>query len=209
MKSLLRKYVPALLLVALMGSSAWAQGRVATVDLRKVFENYWKTKQATAALKERQAEMDKDKRDMLDERKKTVDEYQTLLTEANNQNLSLDERERRKKSAEDKLRQVKEQEDNITQYDRVSRSRMEELQKRRRDTLVDEIRTTVSGKAKSAGYTLVVDASAETANGTPMVLFSSPDIDITDAVLSQLNAGAPLEAPKAEEKKAEPKGGKK
>jgi hypothetical protein len=46
MKSLLRKIVPVLLLTSLMSASVWGQGRIATVDLRKLFDNYWKTKQA-------------------------------------------------------------------------------------------------------------------------------------------------------------------
>ena len=40
MKRLLRTIVPALLLVALMSAPAWGQGRIATVNLRKVFDNY-------------------------------------------------------------------------------------------------------------------------------------------------------------------------
>ena len=106
--------VPGLLLVSLLSGSAWAQGRIATVDLRKVFENYWKTKQADAALKDRAADMEKDHKTMIDDWKKAKDEYQTLLAEANNQTLSLEEREKRKKSAEDKLKQIKDAEDTIT-----------------------------------------------------------------------------------------------
>src|SRR5271157_3346688 len=99
MKSLFGRIVPALLLTLMMSSSGWAQGRIATVDLRKVFDNYWKTKQADAALKDRAADLEKDHKSMLDEWKKAKDEYQGMLTEANNQTLSLEERERRKKSA--------------------------------------------------------------------------------------------------------------
>ena len=51
MHKLLRKLLPALLLISLLGSSASAQTRIGTVDLRKIFDSYWKTKQADAALK--------------------------------------------------------------------------------------------------------------------------------------------------------------
>ena len=98
MKSLLCKLVPGLLLVSLLSGSALAQGRIATVDLRKVFDGYWKTKQADAALKDRAADIEKDHKTMLDDWKKTKEEYQTLLSEANNQTLSLEERDKRKKS---------------------------------------------------------------------------------------------------------------
>ena len=197
--------VPALLLISLMSSPAWAQNRIATVDLRKIFDNYWKTKQADAALKDRGADLEKDYKIMLDDLKKAKDEYQTLLTDANNQTLSVEEREKRKKAAEDKFKQIKESEDTIAQYNRQARANIDEQRKRMRDRIVEEIRTTVNGKAKAAGYALVLDTTAENANNTPTVLYSNNENDITDAVLAQLNAGAPAGTPKPEEKPAEKK----
>ena len=148
MKRLLRKIVPLLLLVSLMGGSACAQSRIATVELRKVFDGYWKTKQADAALKDRAADIDKDHKNMIDDWKKAKDEYQTLLTEANNQTLSFEEREKRKKTAEDKLKQIKDSEEQITQYERQARTTLEEQKKRMRDSIVEEIRAAVNSKAK-------------------------------------------------------------
>ena len=216
MKRLLRKIVPLLLLVSLMGGSACAQSRIATVELRKVFDGYWKTKQADAALKDRAADIDKDHKNMIDDWKKAKDEYQTLLTEANNQTLSFEEREKRKKTVEDKLKQIKDSEEQITQYERQARTTLEEQKKRMRDSIVEEIRAAVNSKAKSAGYALVIDAGAESGNGnaaagtpgTPVFLYVNSENDITEAVLSQLNAGAPAETPKTE-KPAEKKDDKK
>jgi outer membrane protein len=200
MKSPLCKLVPALLLLCLLSSPAWGQNRVATVDLRKLFDNYWKTKQADSAIKDRAADLEKERKTMLDEWKKARDEYQSFLSEANEQTRSLEEREKRKKAAEDKLKQIKEAEDNVTQYDRQARSILEEQRKRMRDSIVEEIRSTVKGKAVASGYALVVDTVAESATGTPVVLYSNNENDITDAVLAQLNAGAPPEAAKPDEK---------
>jgi outer membrane protein len=209
MKSLLRITVPALLLIALMSAPAWGQGRIATVDLRKVFDKYWKTQQADAALKDRAADIEKDHKSMLEDWKKSKDDYQALITEANNQTLSLEERDKRKKSAEDKFKQIKESEDAITAYERQARSILDEQKKRMRDTIVEEIRTTVNGNAKAAGFALVLDTAAETINNTPIVLFSNNENDITEAVLSQLNKGAPADMPKTEEKGADKKDAKK
>jgi len=198
-----------------MSAPAWGQGRLATVDLRKVFDGYWKTKQADAALKDRAADIEKEHKSMLDDWKKAKDDYQTLLTEANNQTLSLDERDKRKKSAEDKFKDIKVSEDTITQFERQARSTLEEQKKRMRDSILEEIRTTINGKAKAAGYALVVDTSAESGNGspgspgTPVFLYCGNENDMTETVLSQLNAGAPAETPKTDEKKADTKKAKK
>ena len=209
MKSPLRKIVPALLLASLMGAPAWGQGRLATIDLRKVFDSYWKTKQADAALKDRAADIEKEHKSMLDDWKKAKEEYQTLLTEANNQTLSLEERDKRKKSAEEKFKTIKDSEDAITQYERQARTTLDEQKKRMRDSILEEIRTTINGKAKAAGYSMVVDTAGETVNNTPVVLYSNNENDITDTVLSQLNAGAPAETAKTEEPKDEKKKAKK
>jgi outer membrane protein len=203
MKSLLRKIVPGLLFISLLAGSAQAQGRIATVDLRKVFEGYWKTKTADAQLKERGADMDKEHKTMLDDWKKAKEEYQKLLSDANSQVLSVEERDKCKKSAEDKLKQLKETEDTIQQYERQARTTLDEQRKRMRDSIVEELRTALNAKAKSAGYALVVDTSAESINNTPIVLFSNNENDMTAAILLQLNANAPAELPKAEEKKDE------
>ena len=201
--------VPGLLLVSLLSGSALAQGRVATVDLRKLFDKYWKTQQADAGLKERQADIEKDHKAMIDDWKKAKDDYQALLTEANNQTLSLEEREARKKSAEDKFKQIKESEDTIAQYERQARTTLDEQRKRMSAKIVEEIRVTIKGKATSAGYSLVLDSSAESVTGTPLVLYSNTENDLTDAVLAQLNAGAPVEPPKSEAKAPDKKDEKK
>jgi len=217
MKSLIRRIVPLLLLISVMGGSACAQGRIATVELRKVFDGYWKTKQADAALKERAADIEKDHKNMLDDWKKAKEEYQALLGEANNQTLSLEEREKRKKSAEDKLKQIKDSEEAITQYERQARTTLDEQRKRMRDSIVEEIRAAVNSKAKTAGYALVIDTGAESGNGnaaagtpgTPVFLYTNNENEITAAVLAQLNAGAPAEPPKTEDKPADKKDEKK
>ena len=175
---------------------AWGQGRIATVDLRKLFDNYWKTKQADAALKDRAADIEKEHKNMLDEWKKAKEEYQTLLGEANNQTLSLEEREKRKKSAEDKFKQIKESEDAITQYERQARTTLDEQRKRMRDSILEEIRTTVNGKAKAAGFALVSIPRPRAPTIPRLSCYSNNENDLTEAVLSQLNAGAPAEPPR-------------
>jgi len=208
MKRFSKGIIPALILSSLLTSSTWAQSRLATVDLRKVFDGYWKTKQADAALKDRAADMEKEHKNMLDDWKKAKDDYQNLLGDANNQALSSDERDKRKKSAEDKLKYIKDTEDTIGQYERQARTTLDEQRKRMRDNILVEIRSQLDAKAKAAGYTLVFDTAAESANNTPIVLYTNNENDMTEVLLQQMNAGAPPDSPKTEEKTPETKGKK-
>jgi len=170
---------------------AFAQSRIATVDLSQLFDNYWKTKEAEAALKKRASELEQDHKNMMDELRKHSEEYQKLLASASDQAVSEEERERRKQSAEAKLKQMRDLQDSIAQFERQARATIEEQRNRMRNNLLGEIRTAVQSRARIAGYTLVIDVSARSAQNTPIVLYNSGDNDITQAVLEQLNLNAP------------------
>lgn len=200
MKLLLKKLIPGLLLFGLLTAPAFGQSRMATVDLRKLFDNYWKTKQADAALKERAGELDKSHKDMLDDWKKAKDDYAKLLADANDGAVSSEEKDRRKKAAEDKLKDIKDLEDNIKQFELQARTSLDEQRRRMRENILGEIRTALNAKAKAGNFAMVVDVAAQTINETPVILFSAGENDLTDGVLSQLNAGAPVELPKSDDK---------
>jgi outer membrane protein len=200
MKSLI-KLSAILFVTSLLTAPAFAQSRIATIDLRKSFDNYWRTKQADASLKDQATDMEKEHKGFLDDWNKSKEEYQKLLTSAGDSAVSAEERDKRKAAAEKKLLDIKELEQTIGQYERQARTTLEEKKKRMRDNILKEIREVINAKSKSAGYTLVVDVAGETINNTPVIVFSNGENDITDEVLKQLNAGAPVEAPKTDDKK--------
>jgi Skp family chaperone for outer membrane proteins len=210
MSIVFKRLVPVLLLSLFMGGSAWAQPRIGTVDVRKVFDNYWKKKQAEIQLKERQADIEKEDKNMLEDYKRGKDEYQKLIAETTDQALSQDEKDKRKKKAEEKFRQLKDLEVTITQYENTARTTMLEQTDRMRANIIGDIKNVVSAKAKAAGYSLVIDTAAESLNKTPIILFTNNDNDITDEILAQLNSTAPVDLPKIPEQPAsEEKKGKK
>jgi outer membrane protein len=196
MKNILRIIIPTFLLMSFMGGSALAQTKIATVDLRKLFDNYYKTKLAQAAIQERAAQLDKDDASMKDDLKTMSDDYQKLLDEANDQALSSDERDRRKQAADDKLKALEAFKTTIDQFERQAQTTLGEQRQRMRDNILNEIKAAVAVRAKAAGDTLVFDTAAETVNGTMAVVYSVGDNDLTDDVLSQLNAGAPIDVTK-------------
>jgi len=167
------------------------QGKVGIIDLRKVFDDYHKTRTADAHLKDHAADLDRERKTMMDQYQKATDDYKAALEGANDQAVSSDEREKRKKTAESKLLDIKKLEGEISQFDRQARSTLEEEQRKYHDRILGEIRTLINNKAKAAGYTIVVDSAAETINKTPVVMYTSGDNDLTAAVLAELNANAP------------------
>ena len=194
MKKTISTFVLATIFLAGLTSPAFAQGKIATVDLRKVFDNYWKTKEADSALKDRAAEMDKEFKDLTEDYKKSKDEYTKLQAQANDQAVSADEREKRKNAAEAKLLQIRESEQTIEGFRRQASATLDEQKRRMRDKILAEIQNLVTSKAKSAGYSMVLDTAAESLNSTPVLVYSTDDNDITDDILKQLNATAPADS---------------
>jgi outer membrane protein len=171
--------------------AACAQGKVGIIDLRKVFDDYHKTRTADARLKDQAADLDKERKAMMDQYQKSTDDYKAALDGANDQAVSADEREKRKKTAESKLLDIKKLEQDIGQFDRQARTTLEEEQRKLRDKILVEIRGVINARAKAAGYALVVDSAAESINKTPVVMYTTGENDLTTAVLAELNANAP------------------
>ena len=193
MKNTLRTIFPAILLITFLSGSALAQSKIGTVSLKTLFDDYWKTKQAQAAIQDRLTQLGKDDASMKADLKKASDEYQQLLQEENDQALSAEERDRYKKDADDKLKQLQDRQTALEQYERQAQATLSDQRARMREKILDEIQAAVQAKAKAAGYTIVLDTAAETVNATPAVVYSSSEVDLTDVVLKQLNAGAPID----------------
>lgn len=178
-------------LVAVGTARSPAQVRIGTIDLRKVFDDYHKTRTADAELKGRADELDKERKAMVEAYQKLKDEYDKALTSAAELALSAEERDRRKKAAEEKLLALRSKEQEIAQFDREARTSLEEQQRRMREKILEEIRTMINVKAKAGNFTLVLDTSTADTRMPPVVLYSSGENDLTSLVLDALNATAP------------------
>jgi outer membrane protein len=183
--------------------SAQAQTKIAIIDLRKVFDNYYKTKQADTLLKSEAKDLEDQRQEMITNLRKGEEDWKKLLDKANDQSLSADERGKSKQAGEKKLLSLKEDEQTLQQFESSSRAKLAEKQRRKRDLILEEIRAAIQAVAKASAYTMVVDTAAESANNTPVVLYTDPSAknDITETILGQINAGAPAESSKPAEVK--------
>jgi outer membrane protein len=180
----------ALLIGVLLAATftASAQTKIATVDIKKLFNGYYKTKLAQAALHNRESELNKEIKDMITDLKKSEVDYKQLLEQANDQGISADERDKRKQASADKAKEIANARGAIEQFQRQADTQLGEQSTRMSSNVLTEIQKAVADKAKAGGYTLVLNV-----NNIEAVVYSSPDCDITAAVLAQLNAGAPID----------------
>jgi len=165
-----------------------------------VGEGYWKMKQANAQIQERKADFDKTKRGLLEDGQKATEEYTKLVAAVNDQALAAEERDKRKVSAEKKLREINEIKQSIDQFDRTSYTTLTDLQRRTQERILDEVKEVVAVQAKASGFSVVLD--------TALLLYTSGENDLTEAVLKELNSRKPVDLPGTEpkeEKKEEKK----
>jgi len=182
--------------------SAQAQIKIGTVDMQKVFEGYYKKKQADEMLQQQGADADKVIKGWEDDFKKANDEYRKLMEGANDQAVSADERERRKKSAESKLVELRDIEKTYTQFRRDAGTRIDEMKRRWQERIIQEIREVINRKAKAGNFTLILDIGNRL--DLPYVLYTNGQNDMTDEVLSELNASAPAGSPAPAAKEEKP-----
>ncbi|MGI8967063.1 MAG: hypothetical protein ACR2H1_13385, partial [Limisphaerales bacterium] len=66
MKKIFRKFLLTLGVTLFLTTNVHAQVKIGIIDLRKVFDGYNKTKQADAILKDEAADLDKQRKEMVD-----------------------------------------------------------------------------------------------------------------------------------------------
>ena len=190
--------------------------KIGIIDMQRVWDKYWKTKQAQAQVDDQTADFEKRKKGMLDDYEKANRDYKKLIESSLDQAVSVEERDKRKSAAEKKLLEIKEIQQDATLFQRTTDEQLKMQARRMTENILRDIRDLVEAKAKAGGYTLVIDVAAKSAVGTPIVLYTNGQNDMTQDVLSQLNSNAPVGLVKpddakdqAEEKKEEKKVDKK
>lgn len=200
-----RKLLMVSSVLVLACTAAPAQSRIATVELTQVFEKFWKTKQARLALNDTRTDLKKELEDLQEAQKKLVQQYQKQVSEANDQAVSSEEREKRKKGLEGKLKELKEGDDNLKAFVSRGDAELERKTQRMMDDVVKDIRAAVAAKAKSAGYAFVFDSSADSMAKAKVMLYNSGESDLTEEVIKDLNITAPADLPNASEKTTDKK----
>lgn len=197
--------------LALSASAQGPTGRIVTIDLNKVFNDYYKTPIATAKLKDTVDSYKKEHDDMVANYKKQIDELNKLREEQDKTEYTAEVRDQKRKAVAEKLTETQKVQRDIEEYDTSHQKILQESTQRMRQTIVKEISEVVAKEARDQGYQLVLDKSGNTLNGVPQIVFSQDNLEITGDIVKILNKNQPktTEAPKPVEKKDEKKGDKK
>ena len=204
--------IAAALTASLLSTTALAQGKVGVINLTKVFDEFWRTKQADAQIKDRLAEFEKMGQSMYDDYKKANEEFGKQIEAANDPSLSKEEADKRRKDLDKKRKDILEMESNIKQFQSNSQRALMEQRGRVRESILRDVRGVLEEKSKAGGYATVLDVSALSANGTPVVIYTTltgGESDLSESVAKTLAATAPPDSTKSDASKVDAKDVKK
>jgi outer membrane protein len=186
--------------IALSGLSTTASAqsssaiKVGIVDMKRVFSEYYKTKDAEKTVNEGKAAAKRE----LDERsakyKQLLEKFQELQAVIRDEAISEELREEKQREGQEIAAEAKSLEREMQEF-RTRRERMlQETVMRMRKGILEEIRVLVEERSKGQGYDLVFDKSGLSMNAVPFLLHSKDAVDFSDEIIAELNKDAPVSA---------------
>ena len=191
--SSLPKLAAMVLAISCLAGTAVAQEpvKIATIDLLKAFDSYWKTKLSNDQLKERGADFDKARVGMIEDLDLLREEYNRLNVSAQDPANSDEKRAADLKKTQEKISEFKRLEQQVIDFNKNAQKTLADQTRRLRKGRLEEIQEVISTKAKELGYDLVIDSSQDVLlPRTPTVLFTNGKNDITAVVIDILNKDA-------------------
>jgi outer membrane protein len=167
--------------------------KIGIVDMKRVFQEYYKTKDAEKKVNEDKSKAKKE----LDERSA---KYRDLITKWNEIEKVLKDKlvneelkAQKTKEATEVTSEARALERDMEEFRRRRETQLQEQVVRMRKGLLEDIKSRVEEKAKRDNYDLVFDKSGMSPSGVPFLLHSKDAVDFSTDVITDLNKGAPAE----------------
>lgn len=189
-------FATALFAAALAASSFAAQWRIATVDLDKVFSAHPKTAAAEAELKNQEAALEAEMKEIADDIKSRRAELDQARDAARSPLLSDEARTAKRAAIDEKETALEEL---LVRAKKTQASKLRQLQEQllqTRQGIVDEMQEAMQKFADAQGYALILDKSGLTMNGVSTIAYSRASLDVTAALIKYIQTGN-LPAPAA------------
>ena len=169
---------------------AVAGERIAVVDLKRVFDEYYKSRIAEEFIKQ-QTEAAKVYLGLLTRQLESLkSDLRRAGTNAGNMALDPAEKSKAESEAAAIARKVRSKEAEIELYINERKREMFKLESRKRAEIISDIRAEIKRRAAAGGYEFVLDSSGFTTNEQPAVLLFPEKHDISDSVIRELNRSA-------------------
>jgi len=185
--------IPLLTAILLFGGIGFAKAEVkfGTVDMNRVFSEYYKTKDAQAKYADAEKAANDDLNGRVETLKASMKEISQLNADLEKAGLSKDAVDTKKKDLQTKVAAARSLDREIADYRSAKQKSLQDQFLRMRKDIVDDIMKSLTDLVKSKGYDIVFDKSGLSAGAVPIVLYSRDDLDFSQDVISALNKTAP------------------
>lgn len=170
------------------GAQAQTSMKIGTVDMKQVFDSYYKTKEAEVKINEARTQAKKELDDRLETFNKAQADARKLNEEANKPELTEKAKAEKAKVLNEKLQALGTLQREIQEFQQTRERQLSEQSVRSRNSLLEEINVVVGNKIRAAGYDLVLDKSGQSLNAVGLVVFSKDAMDFTSDVIAEINA---------------------
>ena len=192
----MKNFIRTALLVSLLliggASLANAQVKFGTVDMNRVFSEYYKTKNAQTKYAEAEKAANDDLNGRVDTLKKSMQEISAINSDLEKTDLTKEARDAKLKEQQAKVASARSMDREIADFRSAKQKTLQDQFLRMRKDIVDDIMKSVNDLVKAKGYDIVFDKSGLSAGAVPVVLFSRDDLDFSQDVISALNKNAPV-----------------
>jgi outer membrane protein len=196
MKYTLRITLLASLFLLGAAGRANAQVKLGTVDMNKVFSEYYKTKDAQAKYAEAEKAANDDLNSRVEVLKKSMQEINQINAEIEKPELSKEAHDAKLKDQQAKIAAARTLDKEIADFRAAKQKGLQDQFLRMRKDIVDDIMKSVNDLVKAKAYDIVFDKSGLSAGAVPVVLYSRDDLDFSQDLITTLNKTAPVKVAK-------------
>jgi Skp family chaperone for outer membrane proteins len=187
----------AVAVAALFVGNATAQDaklKIATVDMQQLFKEYYKTNEAQQQINVERAKIQKDNNEKLTAIRQIESDIQVLKQQIDDPTISDAKKQESYKAHQGKYQEGiqldKERREFLTRKNQALNEKM--VQRMR--GILGEIQKLVEERAKAENYDYVFDKSGMSTSQVPFLLFTKDAIDVSAALLKDLNKDAPADS---------------
>ncbi|MGJ8697014.1 MAG: OmpH family outer membrane protein [Verrucomicrobiaceae bacterium] len=176
-------------LVVLTSVATAQRLKIATVDMERLFNDYYRTTEIQKEINIERARIQKDNNIRLADIREIEDNIQGLRKQLEDDSLGDKERQDIGQQIVD-LRQdgIHKERERSEFLDRRNRSINDRMRKQMR-AILNDIQREVSERAKAGNYDYIFDKSGNSSQGIPFVLHAREMTDLTDSLLTEINEG--------------------
>jgi outer membrane protein len=172
-----------------LGLNAQTPVKIATVDIEKVFEKYYKTEAEQARMNELRTKAEEQLAAFSKEREAIVSAAKELQEQSKNPAITADASKKAQADLEAKVGELRAKESEMQTFAQETQQKLQKRGMEFQRTAAEEISKKATEIAKKKGATIVLNSGANA-----VVVYADASFSITDEVLEQVNKDRPTPA---------------